>query len=244
VEQKEPSALRFDILTLFPDMFPPLLEASILGIAQSKGRAEYHLHDIRDYSEDKHRKVDDRPYGGGPGMVMACQPVFDCYEAVRQMDEPPGRLLLLTPKGRPFDQAMAAELSAEQRLVLLCGRYEGFDQRIHDALPGEEVSLGDFVLSGGEIAAMAIVDATVRLVPGVLGHEDSAEQDSFSSGLLDHPHYTRPAEFRGMTVPEVLLSGDHGRIEQWRAEQARKRTQEARADLIDRPTNETEAHDG
>ena len=244
MEHKDTKALRFDILTLFPELFPPLLDTSIPGIARDKGLVDYHLHDIRDYTEDKHRKVDDRPYGGGPGMVMACQPVFDCYEAVREMAEPAGRLLLLTPKGRRFDQAMAAELSAEERVLLLCGRYEGFDQRIHDALPAEEVSIGDFVLSGGEVAAMAIVDATVRLVPGVLGHEDSAEQDSFSSGLLDHPHYTRPPEYRGMQVPDVLLSGDHGRIDEWRTEQARKRTQEARADLIESTKDHTEANNG
>jgi tRNA (guanine37-N1)-methyltransferase len=236
--------LRFDILTLFPEMFPPVLDASILGIAARKALVENHVHNIRDYTENKHRKVDDRPYGGGPGMVIACQPVYDCYEAVREMAEPEGRLLLLTPKGRRFDHSFAEELSRESRILLLCGRYEGFDQRIHAGLPVEEVSIGDFVLSGGEVPAMAIVDAVVRLVPGVLGHEESAAQDSFSSGMLDHPHYTRPPVFRGMSVPDVLLQGNHAEIEDWRTRQALRSTQEVRADLMDRPNAKTENENG
>ena len=225
--------LRFDVLTLFPEVFPPLLQSSMLGIAEGKGLAEYHLHDIRDYSPDKHRKVDDRPYGGGPGMVMRCEPLFNCYEAVRAMDPEPGRLLLLTPQGRPFDQETARDLSRSDRIIILCGHYEGFDERIRCGLPVEEISIGDFVLSGGEVAAMAIMDAAVRLVPGVLGHEDSAEDDSFSNGLLEYPHYTRPPEYKGMKVPDVLLSGHHAQIQQWRREQARKRTLHRRADLIE-----------
>jgi tRNA (guanine37-N1)-methyltransferase len=236
--------LRFDILTLFPEVFAPFLSASILGIAGQKGLVRYHLHNIRDYSEDKHHKVDDRPYGGGPGMVMRCEPVFRCYEAVRAMAEPAGRLVLLSPVGRTFDQAMAQELSESGRIILLCGHYEGFDERIHEGLPAEEVSIGDYVLSGGEPAAMVLIDATVRLVPGVLGHEGSAADESFADGLLEYPHYTRPPEFRGMGVPQVLLSGHHREIEDWRREQARRRTESRRADLLARPNTRTETPDG
>jgi len=236
--------LRFDILTLFPEVFVPFLAASMPGIARRKGLADYHLHNIRDYSRDKHHKVDDRPYGGGPGMVMRCEPVFRCYEAVRGMAEPAGRLLLLTPAGRRFDHGMALELSRSARIILLCGHYEGFDERIHRGLPAEEVSIGDYVLSGGEPAAMVIIDATVRLVPGVLGHEGSAAEDSFADGLLEYPHYTRPVEFRGMRVPEVLLSGHHKRIQDWRREQARKRTEDRRADLLKGDDKETETLNG
>ncbi|MFW6119214.1 MAG: tRNA (guanosine(37)-N1)-methyltransferase TrmD [Planctomycetota bacterium] len=236
--------LRFDILTLFPEVFEPFLNASMLGIAREKGLAEYHLHDIRDYSRDKHHKVDDRPYGGGPGMVIRCGPVFRCYEAVRDMAEPTGRLVLLTPQGRVFDHELAHEFSRDDRIVLLCGHYEGFDERIRQGLPVEEVSIGDFVLSGGEAAAMAVIDATVRLVPGVLGHEDGAADDSFSSGLLEHPQYTRPPEFRGMKVPDVLLSGNHAAIAEWRRERATERTRKRRADLLNNETATTERDDG
>jgi tRNA (guanine37-N1)-methyltransferase len=225
--------LRFDILTLFPEVFDPFLQASMLGIAQQKGLVSYHLHNIRDYSRDKHHKVDDRPYGGGPGMVIRCEPVFRCYEAVRPAAEEAGRLLLLSPAGRRFDHAMAAELSGEARVVLLCGHYEGCDDRIRRGLPAEEVSVGDYVLSGGEAAAMVIVDAVSRLVPGVLGHDESASDESFADGLLEYPHYTRPPEFRGMSVPDVLVSGNHAEIEKWRREQARQRTMERRCDLLE-----------
>lgn len=241
---EEHSALRFDVLTLFPEVFGPFLDASIPGIASEKGLAEYHLHDIREHSRNKHGKVDDRPYGGGPGMVMRCGPVFRCVEAVQSMEEPPGRLILLTPQGRVFDQEMARDLSRNRRVVLLCGRYEGFDERIREGLPVEEVSIGDYVLSGGEAAAMVIIDATVRLVPGVLGHEDSAREDSFEEGLLEYPQYTRPAEFRGMEVPEVLLSGHHEEIEKWRRRMARERTRARRADLLEQPDSTTETHNG
>lgn len=237
-------ALRFDVLTLFPAVLEPFLRESILGIAQQKGLVAYYLHDIRDYSPDKHHKVDDRPYGGGPGMVMRCEPVFRCYEAVRDMDERPGRLLLLTPQGRRFDQEMARDLSRSDRIILLCGRYEGFDERIRQGLPAEEVSIGDYVLSGGEAAAMVIIEATVRLVDGVLGHEESAQRDSFAEGMLEGPQYTRPPEFRGMKVPDVLVSGNHEQIENWRREQARKRTQERRADLLPTEKQEAETTDG
>jgi tRNA (guanine37-N1)-methyltransferase len=236
--------LRFDVLTLFPDAFGPFLASSMLGIAREKGLVDYRLHNIRDYSLDKHHKVDDRPYGGGAGMVMQCEPVYRCYEAVREMDEEPGRLLLLTPQGRRFAHALADELSRARRVLLLCGRYEGFDERICRGLPVEEVSLGDFVLSGGEAAAMAIIDAVVRLVPGVLGAEESAQDDSFAQGLLEYPHYTRPPEFRGLAVPDVLLSGDHAAIARWRRAQAEERTRARRADLLGDIDSKPETHDG
>ncbi|NLW50965.1 MAG: tRNA (guanosine(37)-N1)-methyltransferase TrmD [Candidatus Brocadiaceae bacterium] len=235
--------LRFDVLTLFPEVFEPFLESSMLGIAREKGRAAYYLHNIRDYSLDRHHKVDDRPYGGGPGMVMCCEPVYRCYEAVRGMDTEPGRLLLLTPQGRRFDHALADQLSHERRILLLCGRYEGFDERIRLGLPVEEVSLGDFVLSGGEAAAMAIIDAIVRLVPGVLGDEESAREDSFAQGWLEYPHYTRPPEYDGRKVPDVLLSGDHAAIARWRRAQAEERTRARRADLLKNIDSEPETHD-
>jgi tRNA (guanine37-N1)-methyltransferase len=234
VHPQDRQTLRFDVLTLFPDMFGPALESSILGIARRRGLVEYRLHDIRHYSPDKHRKVDERPYGGGPGMVMRCEPVFNCYEAVSRMAEEPGHLLLLTPQGRTFDQRMASRFARERRIIILCGRYEGFDERIRQGLPAEEVSIGDYVLSGGEAAALVIIDATVRLVPGVLGHDQSAAMDSFAGGLLEHPQYTRPPRYRGMEVPEVLQSGDHGQIEKWRAEKSRERTRARRKDLIKR----------
>jgi tRNA (guanine37-N1)-methyltransferase len=237
-------ALRIDVLTLFPEVFGPFLASSILGIAERKGLVSYHVHDIRGYSLDKHHKVDDRPYGGGPGMVVQCEPVFRCYEAVREMDAPPGRLILLTPQGRTLNQALARELSRCDRLILLCGHYEGFDERIRAGLPAEEISVGDYVLSGGEAAAMAVIDATVRLVPGVLGHEESAQSDSFENGLLEYPQYTRPPEFRGMKVPDVLLSGDHQAIKDWRRQEARSRTASRRADLLERPQPRTETQDG
>jgi len=236
--------LRFDVLTLFPEVVAPFLQASMPAIAERKGLVAYHLHDIRDYSEDRHRKVDDRPYGGGPGMVLRCEPIFRCYEAVRGMAEPPGRFILLTPQGRRFDQQMARELSLEERIVLLCGHYEGFDERIRRGLPVEEVSVGDYVLSGGEAAAVVIMDAVVRLIRGVLGDEESARNDSFADGMLDYPQYTRPPEFRGMGVPEVLLSGNHQEIARWRRQQAQERTASRRADLLAGRRTETETQDG
>jgi tRNA (guanine37-N1)-methyltransferase len=232
VADGEPSLLRFDVLTLFPEVFRPFADASMMGIARGKGLVSCHLHNIRDYSEDRHHKVDDRPYGGGPGMVIRCEPVFRCYEAVRDAAEPPGRLVLLTPQGRTFDQEMAWDLSRSRRVLLLCGHYEGFDERIRLGLPVEEVSTGDYVLSGGEPAAMVVMDAACRLVPGVLGHDGSARDDSFSDGLLEYPHYTRPPEYRGMVVPEVLLSGNHAEIDRWRRQQAEQRTRARRVDLI------------
>jgi tRNA (guanine37-N1)-methyltransferase len=225
--------LRVDIITIFPDVFGPYVGEGMLRIAQEKGLLEVHVHDLRDYTADKHRSVDDRPYGGGPGMVMMPGPIFDAVEDVVGKSEEPPRLVLLTPQGRTFDQDMASDFSREARLVLICGRYEGFDERVRIGLPVEEVSIGDYVLTGGELPAAVIVDAVARLLPGVLGHEDSSRLDSFAdSGRLDCPQYTRPAEFRGMTVPDVLLSGNHKEIADWRREHSIERTRQRRPDLM------------
>jgi len=224
-------AMRIDILTLFPEMFGALLETSIVGRAIQAGAVEIHVENIRGFARDRYRKVDDAPFGGGPGMVMICQPVFDAVEAVRARSDEPGVVVLLSPQGRRLDQKTVEELAAEKRLILVAGHYEGFDERIREALADVEISLGDFVLSGGEIPAMAIVDAVVRLLPGAVGEPESVKEESFSMNLLEYPQYTRPREFRQMSVPEVLLSGDHARIAQWRAEQARERTRQRRPDL-------------
>ncbi len=227
--------MRLDLLTLFPNLFSGFLSESIPKIAQEKGSVAIHVHNIRDWSLNKHGKVDDRPFGGGPGMVMACQPLVDCVEAVRGLDPEPGRLIFLTPEGRRFNQQVAAELAGEKRLILVSGRYEGFDERIFELLAPERLSLGDFILSGGEVAAMAVADAVVRLLPDVLGCAESATADSFSpgsQGLLDYPHYTQPAEFRGLAVPEVLRSGNHARIDAWRRERALAKTRLFRQDLL------------
>lgn len=225
--------MRLDILTLFPGLFGGFVSESIPKIAREKGAVDIRLHNIRDWSANRHNKVDDRPFGGGPGMVMACQPVVDAVEAVRAMAEPAGRLFFLTPEGRRLDQALARELAAEPRITLVCGRYEGFDERIFELLRPERISLGDFILSGGEVAAMAVADAVIRLLPGVLGCGDSAEADSFTRPVLDHPHYTQPPEFRGLAVPEVLRGGNHAKIDAWRREQALARTKEFRPDLME-----------
>jgi tRNA (guanine37-N1)-methyltransferase len=224
-------ALRIDILTLFPEMFDAFCTTSIVGRAVEAGLVAIKRTNIRDFATDAYGSVDDAPFGGGPGMVLMCQPVFDAVEAVRKQAEHPGKVILLSPQGRRMDQALAGELATERRLILLAGHYEGFDERIRIGLADMEVSLGDFVLSGGEIAVMALVDAVVRLLPGALGKEASVTEESFASGLLEYPQYTRPREFGGMAVPEVLLSGDHARITAWRAEQARLRTMQRRPDL-------------
>lgn len=226
--------MRIDILTLFPGIFSGFLAESIPKIAREKGAVEICLHNIRDWSQNRHGKVDDRPFGGGPGMVMTCQPLVDAVEAVRAMRADAGRLIFLTPEGRRFDQTAAEEFSREERLLLVCGRYEGFDERIFELLQPERLSLGDFVLSGGEPAAMAVTDAIVRLLPGVLGCSESAGEDSFSRGGLDHPHYTQPPLFRGLAVPEVLRGGNHALIDAWRREQAREKTRACRPDLLER----------
>jgi tRNA (guanine37-N1)-methyltransferase len=226
--------MRFDVLTLFPRILDSYLGESLLKKAVDRGLVHVHVHDIRNWSKDKHHKVDDRPFGGGPGMLMKVEPVVESVEAVQGMASPNGKVILLTPQGRRFTQAVAEEFSREPRLLLVCGRYEGFDQRITDILQPEELSLGDFVLNGGEVAAMAVIDAVARLVPGVLGDEDSHAQDSFSGDqrLLECAHYTRPREYRGHQVPEVLLSGDHQEIARWRMEHSYWKTRERRADLL------------
>jgi tRNA (guanine37-N1)-methyltransferase len=224
-------ALRFDILTLFPEMFAPVLGTSIPKRAESKGLVEYHLTNIRDFGTDRRKTVDDSPFGGGPGMVMMCQTVFDAVEHAEKLDPRPVTRILLTPQGRVLDQAMAIDLSKQDRLLLIAGHYEGFDERIALGLSPMEISIGDFVLSGGELAAMVLVDAVVRLIPGVLGAETGAEDESFASGLLEYPQYTRPRDYRGMKVPDILMSGDHAAIAKWRLEQRRQRTQTRRPDL-------------
>ncbi len=224
--------MRVDVLTLFPRMFESPLGHSILKRAQEASLVEIALTDIRDFAADSYRKVDDKPYGGGPGMVMMPGPLFDCFENVRKLSPEEGRVILLTPQGQRFDQKKALELSKEKRLILIAGKYEGFDERIRIGLDAEQISIGDYVLNGGELAAMVIIDAVVRLLPGALGDEDSPKDDSFSAGLLEYPQYTRPEVFRDMKVPDILLSGDHAKIAQWRREQALERTKKWRHDLL------------
>lgn len=222
--------MRFDVLTLFPEMFPGYLGQSLLNLAIQRGLVDVRLHNIRDWAEGRHKVVDDRPFGGGPGMVLMVKPVVECVEAVQAEDETPGRLVLLSPQGRRLNQALVEELAGARRLVLLCGRYEGFDERVKQILQPDEISVGDFVLNGGEVAAMVLIDTVIRLVPGVLGDERSSQQDSFSGQerLLEFSQYTRPREFRGYAVPDVLLSGDHPQIARWRREQSLARTQQRR----------------
>jgi tRNA (guanine37-N1)-methyltransferase len=233
------TAMRIDVLTLFPEMFAGVLASSILKRAADKGLVSYHLHQLRDYTQDPHRKVDDRPYGGGPGMVLLCQPVIDAVRAIEAMDPEPATRILLCPQGARFSQQKAQTLASAKRLLLIAGHYEGFDERIKILLEPLELSIGDYVLSGGEVPAMVVLDSVVRLLPGVLGDDQSCGGESFSTGDktiaggLEYPHYTRPREFAGLEVPEVLLSGDHAQIESWRAAQARKKTAERRPDLMD-----------
>jgi tRNA (guanine37-N1)-methyltransferase len=217
---------RFDVLTLFPEIFDGYLGQSLLKLAQQRGLVEVHRWNLRDWSADaKHKKVDDRPFGGGPGMVIMPEPVFACVEAVREKVETTGELVMLTPAGERLNQKLVEDLAAKQRLLLLCGRYEGFDERIRLGLKPREISVGDFVCNGGEVPAMVVIDAVIRLIPGVLGDEASAVEETHAEpGLVEYPQYTRPREFRGMTVPEVLLSGDHGAIREWRLEQSRLRS--------------------
>lgn len=223
--------MRIDILTLFPEVFAPFLGASIPKRAAEKGLVSYHLTNIRDFATDAHKSVDDKPFGGGPGMIMMCQTLFDAVESVESQDAAKPRRLLMTPQGRRFDQTTAEQLAREQRLLLIAGHYEGFDQRLIDGLEPMELSIGDYVLSGGELAAMVVIDAVVRLLPGALGAADGAVDESFADGLLEHPQFTRPREFRGMAVPDVLLSGDHAAIARWKLEQRRLRTAQQRPDL-------------
>lgn len=228
--------MRIDILTLFPEMFHNVLGESMLKIAREKELVSFHLHNIRDYSNDKHRCVDDKPYGGGAGMVMKPEPVFNAVEAVELLDDAASTKILLTPQGETFNQGIADDLSKKTRLMIICGRYEGFDERIRSGIDALEISIGDYVLTGGEIPAMVLIDSISRLVPGVLGGDDSLQDESFVNRMLEYPQYTRPAEFRGMKVPEVLKSGHHSKIEEWRMENAILRTQERRPDLLKEKT--------
>ncbi|MGD0139803.1 MAG: tRNA (guanosine(37)-N1)-methyltransferase TrmD [Tepidisphaeraceae bacterium] len=231
--------MRIDILTLFPEMFDAVLGTSIPKRAAEKGLVSYHLTNIRDFATDAHKSVDDKSFGGGPGMVMLCQSVFDAVESVERQGAERASpsaasssvRILLTPQGRLFDQSVAEELAAKDRLLLIAGHYEGFDDRIVRGLKPMELSIGDYILSGGELAAMVVVDAVVRLLPGALGAEDGAADESFADGLLEYPQYTRPREFRGMAVPEVLLGGNHAEIAKWRLEQRKQRTKDRRPDL-------------
>jgi tRNA (guanine37-N1)-methyltransferase len=222
--------LRFDIITIFPEMFPAIINTSILKRAQEKKKVAIHVHDLRDYAKDKHKKVDDRPFGGGPGMVMTPQPLFDAVKAIKGRRK--AKVLLTCPGGRPFTQKKAHALAKERGVVVICGHYEGVDERVRQQIVDESISIGDYVLTGGELPAMVMIDAVTRLVPGVLGKEASLEDESFEGGLLEYPHYTRPATFRGMKVPPILLCGHHAEIIQWRKEQAMVRTKQDRPDLL------------
>jgi len=224
-------AMRIDILTLFVEAFDGFLATSIVGRAVANGLIDVHRTNIRDFATDSYGSVDDATYGGGPGMVLTCQPIFDAVEHVRSQADPPGKVVMLTPQGRRLDQRLVGELAGRDRLILLAGHYEGFDERIRLGLADEEISVGDFVLSGGEVAAMVVIDAVTRLLPGALGKDESVAEESFSDGLLEYPQYTRPRVFNGMAVPEVLLNGDHAKIEAWRRMQAADRTRARRPDL-------------
>lgn len=232
-------AIRFDILTLFPEMFSGYLGQSLLNKAIEQGLVDVQLWNFRDWASGTHKSVDDKPYGGGPGMLIGCQPVFDCVRSIQSKPvgkdgrSNPGRLLMMTPQGRRLDQTLVEELAQEERLLVLCGRYEGFDDRIVQGLEPLEVSVGDFIANGGEVPAMLVIDAVIRLIPGVLGDETSSKYDSFSaSGMLEYPQFTRPRVFEGMEVPEVLLSGNHQEIARWREQESLKRTAERRKDLL------------
>jgi tRNA (guanine37-N1)-methyltransferase len=226
--------VRFDIVTMFPRMVDARLSEGVVARAVERGLIEVGRHDLRDFTTDRHRIVDDVPFGGGPGMVLKPEPMFEAVEAIRRRHGEPRAIVLTSPQGRPFTQAEAERLRELGHVAILCGRYEGVDERVREHLATEELSIGDYVLSGGELAALVIVDAVARLVPGVVGDADSVTGDSFARGLLDYPHYTRPAEYRGLAVPEVLLSGHHGRIAEWRRREALRRTLERRPDLLRR----------
>jgi tRNA (guanine37-N1)-methyltransferase len=221
--------MKIDVLTLFPAMFAGPLDESIVQRARTTGALELAVHNLRDYTHDRHKTVDDRPFGGGPGMLLKPEPIF---EAVEALSREATRVILLSPAGRKFEQAVARELSQQGHLLLVCGSYEGFDERIREHLADDELSIGDYVVTNGALPAMVVIDAVTRLLPGVLGDDESSREESFSEDLLEYPHYTRPAEFRGMKVPEVLMSGNHAEIAKWRAEQAKLRTRERRPDLL------------
>ncbi|MEI8315059.1 MAG: tRNA (guanosine(37)-N1)-methyltransferase TrmD [Verrucomicrobiota bacterium] len=222
--------MEFDILTLFPGIFTGPLDESILKRARESGLVKIRVHNLRDFTHDKHRVVDDRPYGGGPGMLMKPEPIF---EAVEKLQRPDSCVVLMTPQGKPFTQADAGQFAGKPHLIIICGHYEGVDERVREALVDEEISIGDYVLTNGALAAAVVVDAVTRLLPGAIGHEQSAADDSFATGMLEGPQYTRPPEFRGMRVPDVLLSGDHGAVEKWRVNEARQRTRQRRPDLLE-----------
>ena len=232
--------MQFEVFTLLPEVFPPYLESSILLRAHQRGLVSVNVYNIRDYTHDKHHTTDDTPYGGGGGMIMKVEPVFEAIENVLGLgphqsqphSAPP--IIMLTPQGRVFTQSIAEELSQYERIALLCGRYEGLDERIREHLITDEISIGDYVLTGGELPALILIDAVSRLIPGVLGDPDGAADDSHATGLLEYPHYTRPPEFRGWKVPEILLSGDHGKVDQWRREQSLLRTLARRPDLLEK----------
>jgi len=233
--------MRIDVLSLFPDMFTGVFQSSILKKASDNDLASFHVTNYRDFSLDKHHRVDDYPYGGGAGMVLAAQPLFDAVDHVVAQAETKPRVILMTPQGVRFNHQRAVNLSKEKHLIFICGHYEGYDERIREHLAMDELSIGDYVLTGGELPAMVIIDSVVRLLPGVLGNDVSPITDSFSDGLLEHPHYTRPANFRGMKVPEILLSGHHQNIETWRHEASLKRTLNRRPDLLEHyPLSEKE----
>lgn len=224
--------MQFEVFTLLPEVFPPYLESSIIKRARQNGLLTVDVHNIRDYTHDKHHVTDDTPYGGGGGMIMKPEPVFEAVESVLG-PEPASPIILLTPQGRVFTQIVAGELSQHKKLALLCGRYEGIDERVREHLVTDEISIGDYVLTGGELPALILIDALARLIPGVLGDPNGSSDDSHATGLLEYPHYTRPPEFRGWKVPEVLLSGDHGKVAQWRREQSLLRTLKRRPDLLE-----------
>ena len=226
--------MRIDVLTLFPNMFSGPLDESIIKRARSQGLLELRIHNLRDFTHDRHRTVDDKPFGGGPGMLLKPEPVFEAIESLVDEDT---RVILLAPAGRTMNQAVVKELAHQPHLLLVCGSYEGFDERIREHLADDELSVGDYVLTNGALPAMIIIDAVTRLLPGALGDAESTTEESFSQGLLEYPQYTRPADFRGLKVPDVLLSGNHAEIAKWRSEQSRVRTRERRPDLLS--TNET-----
>ncbi|WP_091495031.1 tRNA (guanosine(37)-N1)-methyltransferase TrmD [Amphibacillus marinus] len=225
--------MQIDILTLFPQMFTGPMESSIMKKAQDNHAFRYQTIDFREYADNKHQKVDDYPYGGGAGMVLMPQPIFSAVDAIDKNESRPPRIILMCPQGERYSQAKAEELAKEEHLIFICGHYEGYDERIREQLVTDEISIGDFVLTGGELAAMTVIDSVVRLLPDALGNAASAQEDSFSTGLLEHPHYTRPAEFRGLEVPEVLRSGHHEKIAQWRRMQSLMRTKQRRPDLLE-----------
>lgn len=223
------AAMKIDVLTIYPGMFPGPLDESIVKRAQESGKLQLRFIDLRDYTHDRHRTVDDRPFGGGPGMLMKPEPLFEAIENLRGSNT---RVILTSPAGRQFKQEIAKQMSNEEHLILVCGSFEGFDERVREHLANDEISIGDYVLTNGALPAMVIIDAITRLLPGVLGDDESSQDESFSEGLLEYPQYTRPAEFKGMKVPEVLQSGDHAAIKKWRSEKARIRTEQRRPDLL------------